>query len=302
MNLKIRRQDFRMFSLDAILQMVIIGFLTGSYYALISLGLTLILGVLRIINIAHGEFLMIAMYLSYFFVIWLKIDPYVSIFLVAPIMFALGSFIYFIAIRPILDDLPINQILLTIGLSIFLQNLALFLFSPDFRTIETPYSASNILLGSIVVGIPHLISFIVAAFISFACYWFLRNTDIGRQVRAAAQQKHAAMLVGIDVKKIYLITFGLGSALLGVAGPIIVPIYYTSPNIGASFLVIAFVVVVLGGMGNFLGALIGGIIVGIAESLGTLIMPGSMSSVITFSIFLLLLLFKPQGLFGGRKI
>ncbi len=289
------------FSFALLAQAVVTGILIGGIFALISVGLSLIWGVMRIINFAHGEFLMIGMYIAYFMIAKAGWDPYLTIAVTAPMLFLIGVFIFQITIRPILKDPPMNQIMLTVGLSLILQNLALVLFKADVRTASTAYTRLNFMLGSVVVRGSQLIAFIGSGLAAFALYWFLQKTDTGRAIRAAAQNRDAAALTGVNVRNIYLLAFGIGSASLGVAASLMISFYYTSPTVGSFFGLIAFVVVVLGGMGNFPGALVAGLIMGLTESIGAALLPGSLSRVLTFGIFIVTLLFRPFGIFGGRQ-
>jgi len=287
-------------SSDLILQAIVTGVLLGGVYSLICAGLTLTFGVMRIINFAHGEFLMVAMYGSYFFVQAFHTESYAAVLLVLPGLFVLGMVTFHLLIRPILGAEPLNQMLLLVGLSLVLQNGALALFSPDTRSVQSALLYSKIELGEIIVGIPRLIAFATSIAVTLALYWLLRATELGRRIRAAASDREAAALMGINVNKVNLIAFGIGVGCLGIAGPVMLPIFYIVPNIGSFFILIAFVVVVLGGIGDFMGALLASFVVAITESLGALFMPGSTAPVLPFLLFILVLLFKPEGLFGAR--
>ena len=289
------------FSLDLLAQALVTGILIGGVFALLSVGLTLIWGVMRIINFAHGEFLMVGMYIVYFLVAKAGWDPYVTLLISAPALFVVGVAIFRLTIQPILSDPSMNQIMLTLGLSLILQNLALVLFSADPLIVQTAYSRVTFSLGPAVVRVPQLIAFGGSGVAAVLLYWFLQRTDAGRAIRAASQNREAAVLMGIDVQRTFLLAFGIGSACLGVAASLMVPFYYTSPTVGLWFGLVSFVVVVLGGMGNFIGALVGGLIIGLTEAFGAAILPGSLSRVFTFAIFILALLFRPQGIFGGSK-
>lgn len=290
-----------MVSLTLILQAALNGLIMGSTYAMIAGGLTIIYGVMDIINLTHGDFLMLAMYATFFLFTYLYIDPFISIVVVTPVLFAFGALCYKVFIKPIAHAPPVNQVLLTFGLSLFLQNLALLFFSADFRTIDLKYGQSTFALGNLVIGMPQLIGFTMATGLSFACYWMLKSTDIGRMIRAASQNREAAALMGINVNKIFLIAFSFGVGLLGIAGPIVSTFFYTAPSVGTMFLVTAFVIVVLGGMGDFLGALLGGFMIGIVESVASVLVPGSQAPAFTMALFIAVLMFRPQGLLGGAK-
>jgi len=289
------------FSLDLLAQALVTGILIGGVFALLSVGLTLIWGVMRIINFAHGEFLMVGMYIVYFLVTKGGWDPYVTLLVSVPALFVVGAAIFRLTIQPILAHPSMNQIMLTLGLSLILQNLALVVFRADPLIVQTAYSRVTFNLGPAVVRVPQLIAFGGSGLAAMLLYWFLQKTDAGRAIRAASQNREAAVLMGVDVQRTYLLAFGIGSACLGVAASLMVPFYYTSPTVGLWFGQVAFIVVVLGGMGNFMGALVGGQIIGLTEAFGAAILPGTLSRVFTFSIFILVLLFRPQGLFGGSK-
>jgi len=288
-------------NLELILQAIVTGLLLGGVYCLICVGLTLTFGVMRIINFAHGEFLMIAMYGAYFFSQFFHTEAYISVVVDLPGLFILGVAVFYFLIRPILGADPLNQMLLLVGLSLVLQNGALALFSADPRSIQSAIAYSKIELGEIIVGIPRLIAFSVSVIITLALCWLLRSTELGRRIRAAASDRETAALMGINVNRVNLIAFGIGVGCLGIAGPVMMPVFYVVPNIGTFFILIAFVVVVLGGIGNFMGAMVASFVVAIAESLGALFMPGSTAPVLPFLLFILVLLFKPEGLFGTRS-
>jgi branched-chain amino acid transport system permease protein len=288
-------------TLDLIFQAIVTGLLLGGVYCLICVGLTLTFGVMRIINFAHGEFLMIAMYGAYFFSQYFHTEAYTSVIVDLPGLFILGVAVFHFLIRPILGAEPLNQMLLLVGLSLVLQNGALALFSADTRSVQSAIAYSKIELGEVIVGIPRLIAFSVSLIITLALYWLLRSTELGRRIRAAASDRETAALMGINVNRVNLIAFGIGVGCLGIAGPVMMPVFYVVPNIGTFFILIAFVVVVLGGIGNFMGAMVASFVVAIAESLGALFMPGSTAPVLPFLLFILVLLFKPEGLFGTRS-
>lgn len=284
-----------------LLQTLIAGLLLGGMYALISMGLNMILGVVRIINFAHGEFLMIAMYLSYLFFIWGNLDPYVSAILIVIILFFIGALTQKLLIEPIIDKPAPTKIFATLGLSIALQNLALMVFDANYLSVKTSYQTSVVTLFNLSISVPRLLAFVVAILVVIALYYFLQKTMVGRAIRAVSMERTAAHLMGINVKRIYMVAFGIGTALVGVAGSMLLPIYSVFPTVGASFVLIAFVVVVLGGMGNMFGAFYGGLIIGVVESFaGVLISPG-VKEIVYFIIFLLVLLIKPAGLFSKGK-
>lgn len=283
------------------LQTLISGLLLGGIYSLISMGLNLILGVVRIVNFAHGEFLMIAMYASFLFYSTMGLDPYVSGILVIALLFLLGVITQRFMIQPILDTPDTTKVFATLGLSIALQNLALMVMGANHMSVSTSYQSAVINLGELAISIPRLIAFIIAISVAILLYLFLQKTMVGKAVRAVAIQRQAAYLMGINVKKIYLLAFGIGVGLVGLAGAILMPIYSIYPTLGTSFVLIAFVVVVLGGMGSMFGAFFGGLIIGVVEALSGVLIDTGLKEAVYFIIFILVLLFRPSGIFGLGK-
>jgi branched-chain amino acid transport system permease protein len=251
------------------------GLLIGGIYTLVASGLTLIYGVLHIINFAHGSMLMLAMFGVYYLLMKLGID------------LAQGK-----------DE---NILLITLGLSILIENLALMFFKGDTRTISVSYSDTMVELGPTLVSLPKIISFGAAMALCVALGLFIQRTDTGKAIRAVAKERVGARLVGIDVERIFAISFGIGLATLGAAACLLMPIFYVSPTTGHVFVMVAFTVVVLGGMGSFLGAVIGGLIVGLTESFGGLFLGESLGQIGISLIFILILLFRPSGLFGAKR-
>ncbi|MEO7941233.1 MAG: branched-chain amino acid ABC transporter permease [Burkholderiaceae bacterium] len=276
------------------------GLLLGGIYTLVASGLTLIYGVLHIINFAHGSMLMLAMFGVYYLLTLLGLDPYLSMFIMVPAMYVLGYLLYKGLIGRLASGKDENILLLTLGLSILIENLALKFFKGDSRTILVSYSDTMVQVGPAFVPLPKLISFFVAMVLCGALGLFMQRTDTGRAIRAVAKERVGARLVGIDVDHIFAISFGIGLATLGAAASLMMPIFYVSPTVGHVFVLVAFTVVVLGGMGSFLGAVVGGLVIGLTESFGGLFLGESMGQIGISLIFILILLFRPQGLFGAK--
>lgn len=287
-------------SFDILFPSVLNGLTTGAVYALVALGLTLIYGVLHIINFAHGASLMIALYAVY----WLKssfdIDPYLALPIVVPGMFALGYLLQRGIVNRASHGKDENILLVTLGLAIVLENLALMAFKSDTRTIETPYTLTTVAIGPAFIALPKLVAFGGALVTSALLLLVVTKTDLGRAIRAVAKEKQGAKLMGIDVDHVYAMSFGIGLACLGAAACFLLPAYYVNPQVGAGFVLVAFTIVVLGGMGSFAGALVGGLLIGVVESLGGLYLGESLGQIGIFVIFIAVLLFRPQGLFGAR--
>jgi branched-chain amino acid transport system permease protein len=284
------------------LQSVLSGVLIGGVYALVGIGLTIIFGVMRVINFAHGELLMIGMYLTWIIFTKLGIDPFVSILISIPAMFAVGALIQKTLINRVLGALPENQILLTVGLGLVLSNLVMLFFTSDYRILTTSYSSSTLRLAGLSLSTPLAISFAITSAITALLYWFLLKTDTGQAIRATAQDRDAAQLMGINVKRMALLAFGIGAALAGTAGALISPTYYIFPQVGGAFTLKAFVIVVLGGMGSVLGATLGGVIIGVTESLAAVYISAGMKELFVYVLFLIVLLFRPAGLLGRSRM
>jgi branched-chain amino acid transport system permease protein len=276
------------------------GLTTGAVYALIALGLTLIYGVLHIINFAHGAALMMALYGVFFLNVKLGIDPYVALPIMVPAMFAAGYALQRYVIGTASHGKDENILLVTLGLAIVLENLALLFFKSDTRTIDTPYTFSTVDILGAFIAAPKLVAFAGALVTAGALLLIIGRTDLGRAIRACAKERHGARLVGIDVDHVFAMSFGIGLACLGAAACFLLPAYYVNPTVGNGFVLIAFTIVVLGGMGSFTGALAGGFIIGIVESIGGLFMGESLGQIGIFLIFIAVLLFRPQGLFGAK--
>jgi branched-chain amino acid transport system permease protein len=276
------------------------GLTTGAVYALIALGLTLIYGVLHIINFAHGAALMVALYGVYFLKQQLGIDPYLALPIMVAAMFALGYGLQRLVINRASHGKDENILLVTLGIAIVLENLALMAFKSDTRSIDTAYTLSTVQIGPAFIALPKLLAFAGALAVSALLWLVVARTDLGRAIRAVAKEKHGAKLMGIDVEHVYAMSFGIGLACLGAAACFLLPAYYVNPQVGAGFVLVAFTIVVLGGMGSFAGALVGGLLIGVVESLCGLVLGESLGQIGIFAIFIGVLLLRPQGLFGAR--
>ncbi len=279
-------------------QLVINGLLLGGIYALISVGLTLIWGVMQIVNFAHGEYLMLGMYATFWLFHLFGMNPYVSLLFVAPTLFALGLLTQRIVIRPILDAPHVAQIFATVGVSIILQNVAQVLWKADYRSVQIHYAISNLKFRGLIISFPRLVAFAITIGMVIALFLFLKKTYLGKALRATAENKRAAQLMGINVSRLYYLALGLGNACVGIAGGILVPMYAVFPTVGQYFVLTAFVVVVLGGMGSMTGALIGGLVIGVVEAFSGFYLAPALKEVVYFLVFILILVFKPSGLMG----
>jgi branched-chain amino acid transport system permease protein len=277
---------------------VLNGLMTGAVYALIALGLTLIYGVLHIINFAHGALLTAAMFAAFFAHKLLGLDPYVAALGLTPLFFVLGYGLQRFVIGPCAHGEDRNILLVTLGLAVVIENALLYAFRADTRTINLPYAFDVVEVGTAFLAVPRVIAFAVVVAVALALWLIMRWTDTGKAIRAVAKEKRGAELVGIDVAHIYAVTFGLGTACLAIAACLLIPTYYVNPQAGNAFVLIAFTIVVLGGMGSVTGALIGGLFVGVVESLSSLYLGESLGQIGIFAMFILVLLFRPSGLFG----
>ena len=287
--------------MDTFFQSLVSGVLTGSLYAMIGVGLTVVFGVMRIINLAHGDLVMLGMYGAFWSHVLWRIDPFVSLVLWVPLMFMGGMLVYRFLLRSIIPGGELNTLLYTAGLSLLIANVALFSWTGDYRTIKLPYAITPLRPFGIAVPIPLALAFTLATAITLALYLFLARTDLGRAIRATSQNAEAAALMGIDAGRVSMVTFGLGSALAGAAGILLAPSLYLYPTVGEILIAKCFVIVVLGGLGSVAGAIAGGILLGLVESLGAVYVSVAYKDTIGFVIFLLVLLFRPSGLFGVGK-
>jgi len=294
--------------LTLFIQLLISGILLGGIYALASIGLTLIFGVMKIVNFAHGEFLMIAMYISFWLFHFFRLDPYLSILIVVPSLFLIGIVVYQFFIRPTIGAPILTQIFVTVGLSIVIENLALLIWSADFRSVNLEYLRDPIILGPItalgieelIVNRTRLIAFVLGLSLSIAFYLFLKFHYTGKVIRAASQDRSTALLMGINIDKVYRLTFSIGILLVGIAGALMIPIYTVHPFVGFEFVLVMFVVVVFGGMGSIVGAVIAGLLIGIVEIFSSFLIGPDSKQAVYFIVFIAVLVIRPAGLFGVK--
>jgi len=279
---------------------VLNGLLTGAVYALVALGLTLIYGVLHIINFAHGALLSMALFAAFFAFRLLGLDPYLAALFLAPALFAFGYALQRFIIGPASHGDDRNILLVTLGVSVVIENVLLYAFRADTRTIDVPYAFQTLDLGFTFLPIPRVIGFGAVLAVAVALWALMTWTDLGKAIRAVAKEKLGAELVGIDVSHVYAVTFGLGTACVAIAACLLIPTYYVNPTVGEAFVLIAFTIVVLGGMGSVPGALIGGLLIGVVESLSGLFLGESLGQIGIFLIFIMVLLVRPTGLFGVK--
>jgi branched-chain amino acid transport system permease protein len=285
---------------DILLSALANGLMTGAVYALVALGLTLVYGVLHIINFAHGAMLTAAMFAVFVAHAVFGLDPYVAVFGLTPLFFLLGYAVQRLIISPASHGDDSNILLVTLGLSIIIENALLMGFRSDTRSIDVPYGFSVIEIGNLFLSTPRVIAFVVAFLVAGLLGLLLVKTDTGKAIRAVARERTGAALSGINVDHIYAVTFGLGAACLAIAACLLMPTYLVNPRAGNAFVLVAFTIVVLGGMGSIPGALVGGLIIGVVESFSGLFFGESLGQIGIFLIFILVLLFRPTGLFGAR--
>ena len=286
--------------MDTIAQLLVSGVMLGGIYAVMAIGLTLIFGVLKVVNFAHGEFLMLAMYLAWALASLAGVNAYTGIIIVVPALFIFGVLIHLLIIKPVVDKPHLIVAFATMGLSIVMQNLALVLMTADLRDVPPLLGGSPVRIGPIYLRAELVLGFAISVFITLGLMIFMKRSYLGKAIRATVQDRDAAMLMGINVPRLFLLTFAGGSALVGLAGCIMVPLYSTFPTVGLNFVLIAYVIVVLGGMGSMEGAFLGGICIGLVQSLSGYYIAPAYGQMFYFLLFLLVMLFRPNGLFGQR--
>jgi branched-chain amino acid transport system permease protein len=283
-----------------VLQGLVSGLLFGGVYSLMAVGLTLIFGVMRVVNFAHGDMMVWGMYLSYLLATRAGIDPYLSFVVCAAALFALGLLVQRGLVDRVIDAPHEMQILLMLGVALVLENLALVAFGPEPTRVRSPLGAATLWLGPVFVDVARLTTFVVAILLTVTLSLFLYRTDLGRTIRAAADNTYGALVIGTDVRRVYAVAFGVGAACVGAAGALVSSILPFQPPTGLSLSVTSFNIVIIGGMGSLLGAFIGGLLVSVAESLGAVFLKPSLKELVSFSLLIVILLFRPAGLFGKR--
>ena len=291
--------------MQTFLQGAVGGLLIGGTYALIALGLNIVFGTMRVINFAQGTLLMAGMFLVYWLWVLTGLHPYLSPLVTVPLLFGFGYVIQKALVAPLFARErarePMSVLLLTLGLALALENLALLFFAADFKTVQTDLAMRTFKVGGIIVSVPRLIGLLTAGISGAALYLFFTRTDLGRAVRATGQDREAARLMGIDDFRVYNVAFGLSAGLMGIAAAILVPFYYVHPAVGTSFILKAFVIVVLGGLGSMPGAALGGLIVGVIEGVVGLYVQAAVAQIVLFGLFVVILFVRPAGLLGVER-
>jgi branched-chain amino acid transport system permease protein len=281
-------------------QTLVSGLLIGFVYALIAVGLTMIFGMMEIVNFAHGDYLMVAMYFAYWFFILFAWDPLQSLPVVTILLFFLGIVTYYVLIKPIINAPMLSQIFVTFGVLILLRGLAQFFWKVDYRMIPQTMLSGNINVLDIYIGVPQLVAAGGAILCNGLIFWFLKSTKLGMALEAVSEDKESARLMGINSDRMFALAWGIGIATVGVAGSLLSSFYYVFPEVGANFGVITFVVVALGGFGSVAGAFIAGIIVGLVEVLSGYLIDPSLKFMFVLMLYLAVVFIRPQGLLGSK--
>jgi branched-chain amino acid transport system permease protein len=285
-------------SLEILLQTLASGLLIGLIYALVAIGLTIIFGVMDIVNFSHGEFLMFGMYSSFWLYSLYALDPIFTLPLTALFLFGLGVIVYKLVISKITNSPMVSQLFTTFGMMLLFRGIAQFLWKPDFRTVDKSVVNGNLVIAGIQIGLPQVVAGVGAILVTIGVYLFITRTRAGAALEATAADKDAARLMGIDSQKMFALAWGLGAACAGVAGGLLSTFFPIFPEVGANFILIAFVVVVLGGFGSIVGALIAGVLVGVIEVMGGFLLGPQYKMAIVLALFLAVLMFRPKGLLG----
>ena len=285
---------------DVYLNVAVGGILTGLVYGLMALGLSVIFGVVRVVNFAHGEMMTIAMYMAVTLFAAFHLDPLLMLVPIAAVLFAFGYVLQVRLINPLITRPDTSQFLLLVAIAIIIVNALLIVFGPDAKTVQTSYAYDSFQLGKLIVDATKLYAGLAAIVVATALFAFFRYTRIGTAIRACADNYTGALVVGLDVKHLYALTFGLGAACVGAAGVMLVLITDVTPSIGPAYTLLAFVIVITGGLGSMPGALVGGVLIGLTEAMAGLLFSPSAKSMFAFAILVLVLLFRPQGIMGKR--
>ncbi len=280
-------------------QVVVSGLLAGALYSMVALGLALIFGVMRVINIAHGTILMLGAYTTFWWFHFLGINPYFSLLLSIPLMFLLGALLQRTLVRRVVDAPELSSLLLTFGISIALVNIIQYFFSSDVRSVE--FLTGSFVLGPLAFSKSRLISFVFTVGLTLSAFWFLQKTKLGKAIRATSQSREVAMVCGINVERIHFYAFGMASALAAAGGSLVAVIVAIQPEMGQVYTFKSFLVIVLGGAGNYPGALLGGMLLGLVEQLSSLFLTTQVSEAVAYVLLVLVLLLRPTGLLGGRS-
>jgi len=287
-------------SFDVYLNVAVGGILTGLVYGLMALGLSVIFGVVRVVNFAHGEMMSIAMYLAVVLFSGLHLDPLIMLVPIAAVMFAFGYALQAGLINPFITRPEYSQFLLLVALAIIIVNVLLIVFGPDARSVQTSYAYDSFQIGALIVDASKVYAAAAAVVFAAALFAFFRLTLVGKAIRACADNYTGAQVVGLNVKRLYALTFGLGAACVGAAGTMMTLIVDTTPMVGPAYTLLAFVIVIVGGLGSMPGALIGGVLIGLTEAMAGLLFTPSAKSMFAFGVLVLVLLFRPQGILGKR--
>lgn len=281
-----------------VLQSLASGLLIGFIYALIAVGVTIIFGLMELVNFAHGEFMMLSMFIAYWMYALLGVDPLFSLPVCAVVMFGVGVLAYLAIIKNVLSAPMLAQVFATFGLGLLIRSSAQYLWTPDFRLVQRPLLAGRISLGGIFIGRPELVASLVAVLCFAGLYWFISRTEMGRALQAVSEDREAAALMGIDSHRVFALGWGIGGACVGIAGALMANFFYIFPEVGFTFSLIAYVVVAMGGFGSVMGAFVSGALVGLVEILGGLLVGPAWKYAIVFALYLVVVFVRPQGLFG----
>ena len=276
------------------------GVLTGLVYGLMALGLSVIFGVVRVVNFAHGEMMTIAMYIAVTLFAVFHLDPLVMLIPIAAVMFAFGYVIQAGLINAFITRPEHSQFLLLVGIGLIIANGLLILFGPDSQNVQVSYAFDSFQIGSLIIDATKLYAAIGAILVAAALFGFFQYTATGTAIRACADNHTGALVVGLNVNRLYALTFGLGSACVGAAGTMLLLIFDVTPAVGPSYTLLAFVIVITGGLGSMPGALVGGVLIGLTEAMAGLLFTPSAKTMFAFAILVVVLLFRPQGIMGKR--